>query len=828
MRRTLVHGGFVCAVLSWCGVAFAAAPSLGGPSPRGGQRGTELEVTLSGGNLIDASEVLFHEPGIEVTKFAVVDNGNIKATFKIAPDAEFGPHRFRIRTNTGITDLRTFFVGPFPSIDEKEPNSEFQTPQAVPMNSTLVGVIDNEDVDFFVVEAKKGDRITAEAEAWRLGISMFDVYVAILNEARFELSSSDDSALVYQDGIASIIAPEDGKYIVQIRDSSYGGNGSCLYRMHVGNYPRPMGSVPAGGKPGEVVKMKFVGDVTGDFEQDVTLPGSILETATVLAQDAHGIAPSPNFIRINDLTNTNEVEPNDTYENATRFPGAGALNGVINKPGDYDRFLFPAKKGETYDVRVYARRLRSALDSVLDVHAVKGEKGESVAGIAGNDDNGSPDSYIRFSAAEDGNYGIQIGDHLKNGGPGYFYRVEVTPVKPKLTLSPAEFVQFNAPVVAIPRGNRYPLMINVARADFGGLVKLRGEGLPAGVTLESPGAHPSLGNAPVVFHAAADAPLAGTMTDVIGTLDDPNQPNPVEGHLSQEVALVRGQNQIPVWVESVPRLAIAVVDEAPYSINIVEPHVPIVHGGSMLLKVVATRKEGFTAPIKIDLLWNPPGINSSREVSIPEGQNEAFISMNAAGNAAVGEWKIAVMGQATVKLPNDIGNGTMMVSSQFATLKIAPQYLNFTFEAAAVEQGKETEMVVKVAKNIDFPGDAKVTLVGLPHKVTTPELTVNKDTAELIFKIKTEAESPAGSHKNLFCQVVVTENNEPVVHNLGGGQLRIDVPLPPKADAPPPAPMPVAEAKPAEAAPAPPKRLTRLEQLRLEQQQREAAKSAGK
>jgi len=244
---------------------------------------------------------------------------------------------------------------------------------------------------------------------------------------------------------------------------------------------------------------------------------------------------------------------------------------------------------------------------------------------------------------------------------------------------------------------------------------------------------------------------------------------------------------------------------------------------------VAKRKEGFTAPIKIDMLWNPPGINSSREVSIPEGQNEALISMNAAGNSSVGEWKIAVMGQATIRLPNDIGNGTLMVSSQLATLRIADRYLNFTFEAAAVEQGKETEMVVKVAKNVDFPGDAAVTLLGLPHKVTAPVMTVNKDAAELIFKVKTEAESPAGSHKNLFCQVVVTENNEPVVHNLGGGQLRIDVPLPPKAnEPPPPAPMPMAEAKPTEAPPAPPKRLTRLEQLRLEQQQREAAKAAGK
>ena len=85
--------------------------------------------------------------------------------------------------------------------------------------------------------------------------------------------------------------------------------------------------------------------------------------------------------------------------------------------------------------------------------------------------------------------------------------------------------------------------------------------------------------------------------------------------------------------------------------------------------------------------------------------------------------------------------------------------------------------------------------------------------------------APAGTHKNIFCQVVITENGEPVVHNLGGSELRIDVPLPPKKDAPPPAK--TAAAPPPKADPAtPPKRLSRLEQLRLEQEEREKAAKA--
>ncbi len=71
--------------------------------------------------------------------------------------------------------------------------------------------------------------------------------------------------------------------------------------------------------------------------------------------------------------------------------------------------------------------------------------------------------------------------------------------------------------------------------------------------------------------------------------------------------------------------------------------------------------------------------------------------------------------------------------------------------------------------------------------------------------------------------MVITQNGEPIVHNIGTGTLRIDVPLPPKPNAPAPAPAAVAAA-PKPAAPAA-KPLSRLEKLRLETKQ---AKAAGK
>ena len=48
--------------------AAAISPSLSVILPRGGQRGTEVEVNFHGGNLADTVGVMFHEPGIELVE----------------------------------------------------------------------------------------------------------------------------------------------------------------------------------------------------------------------------------------------------------------------------------------------------------------------------------------------------------------------------------------------------------------------------------------------------------------------------------------------------------------------------------------------------------------------------------------------------------------------------------------------------------------------------------------------------------------------------------------------------------------------------------------
>jgi len=782
-------------------------PGLGSISPYGLQRGAEVEVQFGGGRLGDAQELLFYSPGITTKKLEAANDGLIKATLVVAPDCRMGIHAVRIRTATGISNLMTFTVGPFAEVAEVEPNSEFGQPQAVPMNVTISGVVQNEDVDHFVVDAKKGERITAELEGLRLGRTFFDPYLAILNSARFELSRSDDNALLNQDCLCSIIAPEDGKYIIQVRESAYGGDGNCVYRLHIGSYPRPTAVYPAGGRPGETISVRWIGDGGGDFASQITLPNTLSSEAGLHAQDDRGISPSPNNVRVADLQNHLEVEPNDAVAQASPSgPAPLALNGIIEKPGDVDFFKFSAKQGEQYDVRVYARGvLRSPLDSVMTIYNAQG------GGIVGNDDAIGPDSYARFAVPADGEYLIAIHDHLRQGGPNFVYRVEVAPVATSLTMGLPERVQYVPHTIAVPKGNRTAFLVTAARGNWGGDLLVDLKGLPAGLAFEAQPMPAARADIPVLISAAADAPNAGALVDLVGRPADTNLK--LEGHLSQRTMLVRGQNNIDVWGHNADRMAVALTDSVPFKIDIVQPKAPIVRNGAMDLKIVATRAPEFKAPISVFLLYNPPGIASSGSIAIPEGQNEASIPLTANGGAEIKTWKIVVMGRA------GFGNGTVEASTQLAELVIADQYHSLSFGKAACEQGQDTEMVVKVEKKLDFEGEATAELLGLPPETATTALKFNKDATELVFKIKVNPAAKPGKYAQLVCRTTFQVAGEPVSMTVGTGELRIDQPLPPKAAAPMPPPMPTAAPMPEQPKPPEQKRLTRLEQLRLEREQ---------
>ena len=219
------------------------APHLASVLPTGGQRGTQLEVSFQGDRLQDAEEIICYEPGLEVLKLSLVTNRIVTAQVKIAPDCRLGEHHLRLRTATGLSELRTFFVGPYPVVAEKEPNNDPTNAQKIALNTTVTGVITSEDVDCFAVEARQGDRLSAEVEGMRLGRGLFDPRLAVLDSHGAVLADVDDTQLAMQDPFVSLVVPADGTYILRLREATYGGNDDCHYRLHIGAFPRPTASI---------------------------------------------------------------------------------------------------------------------------------------------------------------------------------------------------------------------------------------------------------------------------------------------------------------------------------------------------------------------------------------------------------------------------------------------------------------------------------------------------------------------------------------------------------------------------------------------------------
>jgi hypothetical protein len=753
-------------ILSAGAPLHAGSPRVNNLYPSGGQVGTEVQVVCSGGNLEDANGLIFDAPGFEATSVAA-EKGKFTVKIKVPADARLGEHLLRISTVSGLSDLRLFFVSPFPLVEEQEVKEEPNKKQPIALGTTVYGRTQGEDQDHFEVEVKKGERLTAEVIGARLQTqSIYDSYLTIEKPDGTPLAEVDDDAFTRQDPVVSVIVPEDGKYTITIKDATNSGPGECHYLLHIGSFPRPVAVYPPGGPVGEELKVKLIGDARGPIEQTVKLPPEPDERFEIFANDGQ-TAPQPNYIRVSKMANVLEVEPNNVWNEATPAGTVPfAANGIIEKAKDADFFKFTAIKGQDYDLTVYARRLRSPLDPVLVIHDAKG------GGIASNDDAGGPDSYLRWKAPADGDFYFQVYDQLLRGGPDFTYRVEIKQVAPRLTTWLPEMVINSSQerrAVVVPKGNRYASLVRIKRWDLGGDVKLEPAGLPVGVNVSAPIVDKTVDTVAMVFEAAPDAAPAAGVFVINPSLTEPPKDTMVAGAVEHEVDVAENGNQKAFYSVKEDRLPIAVTEEVPVKINLVQPKVPLLQNGSFNLKVIAERKADFKGAISLALLYAPPGIGSAGTVQIKEGENEGVVTISANGNAPLQKWKICVVGTI------DLGKGPVWISTQLIDLEVAAPFIGGQIVRTFVDQGDSTNIIVKLDQKIAFDGKARLQLVGLPPGCTAGDQEFTKDDKEVKFTLQAGKDSPAGSHRQLFCQFHLVRDGEEMTNAFAnGGILRID------------------------------------------------------
>src|SRR4051794_4399770 len=129
-------------------------PDIRGIFPHGGQRGTDVEVTIRGSHLENTSEIRFATPKLTAALIKVEHN-SVKARIHLDRALEPGRHDLRLIAPHGST-IAWFEAGDRPESFEKEPNDDQARAQPIEFPILINGTIRPGDYDYFKFTARAG------------------------------------------------------------------------------------------------------------------------------------------------------------------------------------------------------------------------------------------------------------------------------------------------------------------------------------------------------------------------------------------------------------------------------------------------------------------------------------------------------------------------------------------------------------------------------------------------------------------------------------------------------------------------------------------------
>lgn len=769
-------------------------------TPRIAQRGTTVEVLIQGAHLDEPKEIIFDRPGIRAVAIEPVaklpqsrsqmHGGRIdqefKCRFEIAPDCPPGEHRFRLRTATELSSLATFHVSPFVTVDEKEGNDTLATAQSVPANVTVRGRVGGSargDADVYRVPAKAGERLSVEVDCVRLadvhyGDSEFDLAVRVLDAVGREIGANDENPLHSQDPLLSFKLPPDtvDHVFVEVSRSVFSA-GDVAYALHVGGFERPLAVFPAGGPPGQTLSVKLLGDPLGERQAEVVVPAQ--------TGDFDYLSDAPSAFRLRSFAAANVFMANKASE--TRIPQLpSALNGILSKVGVADRYRVTVKKGDRYRVRVLASGLGSPLDPTLSIRRVDETKAE----ISGDDaDLKLPDRSIMdvfdptviWEPKADGEYFVEITAN-DGAGPTGVYRIEIDAV-PDVVFAQLRSVAFDAAEtgrytsLAVAQGGRWTFNLSLPTGigtQFRGDMEVFAEGLPPGVSLANTRVPGGSGVWPVQIIAAPDAKPGGAVVTFGVRSTDPAKP--IQTASVQRIPFINhsgGNNWRTVLVD---RFIMAVTDEAPFSIELQQPAIPLARGGELAIPVKITRRPGFTEPIDFKADFAGSGVVLPPTETVPGDRNEAVLRISAGASSQLGGGPLSVIATTQRESNSYLGTGEIRVAAPLLTLTIAEPYLTLSSGPASVRRSGRAEYRWAVTPKSPFEGEAVVNLLGLPKGVSVrePLPRISALAKEVVFEIEASDEALLGPASGLECEITVRAAGQEIRQRTGKGNLRID------------------------------------------------------
>jgi hypothetical protein len=727
------------------------APNIAMPAPVGVQRGSSLELTLTGTNLAEPTGLWTSFPAkvtIPTDNNNGKDNAKLRVRIFVPKEAPIGFHAIRLATRRGLSNLRLFCVDDLPEVTQTNNNHSRQTAQSVPVPCVVVGRADPEVSDFYNIAVKAGQRVSIEILGRRLG-SPFDPQISLIDpRSQRELVYSNDAPGLQTDARLTYTFKTPGDYLIEVRDVMYRGGADYWYRLRIGDFPCATTPIPMAAKRGSRVKVQFAGPaVAGVAPVEVTMPTDPAASVVwITPRGASGLVGWPVALAASDLEEFVEHEPNDEPAKANRISVPCGVTGRFEKKGDADHFVFAAKKGQRLVILAHTHDLFSPTEVYM---VLKNAAGAQVA-----TSNPAGDSQIDFTAPADGDYVLAV-EHLNYwGGPEESYRITIAPPEPgfHLTLPLDHFDVPQGGVAALP-------IQTITRRDYDGPIEISLDGTPGiggrTVVTSATTLGPKQPAAWLFVSASADAAPGAYSGRVQGKATIKNRE--LIAGASVRAAVIQELAGLPYPPPDLThQIGIAVTQKPPFTLAARFATPEVIRGGVVPLTVSAVRTAGFEEEIALSSLGLPATFTTAL-ANIPKGKNEVTVDVRAAANAPLGHLLVSFAGTAKVK------NNEYHTLAQPVSLSLTlPFDLRVEGGPLELSPGKKATIRIAATRRGGYKGPISLEVRNLPAKVTAGKATISpgKCAAEIEVSAAADAAVSNKTDVNVLGVATAAENQQ--------------------------------------------------------------------
>ena len=689
-------------------------PTINPLTPMGVPRGQALELVVTGTQLASPTGV-----SLGVAAKVVIPtedkNGQDPAKFKVKidvpADTPVGWYPFRVATLKGVSNLRVFCVDDVPQLASTGANRSKASAQAVPVPSAVAGAVVAEQGDYYKITVKAGQRLSFDCQARRIG-SAIDAQMSVYDaKSMRELAFDNDSPGCHTDPRISYTFKDAGDYLVEVKDVLNRGGPEFFYRVRIGDFPLATTAVPMGAKRGTKAKIGFAGpSVDGVASVDVDVPSDpSINVIWAAPKGAAGLSGWPVPVAVSDLDEVAETEPNNNAKEATRIPAPGAITGRFQKSDDVDFYLFSAKKGQKLTIEAQTLDFYSPTLVYMMIRNAK-----TAAEVAKSNPAVAPpnDQKIDFTAADDGDFILEV-QHLHfAGGPSESYRITLRPpssgfdvnlVNERFEVAPGGAAAI--PVQIVRRGYTGPIELSVTgHPGLSGTASLKA-GQNAGLLLVT--AKPDVAMGAYQFRIVAKATV--DKQDVVQAA-------------AAKAMVVQSMNGLaypPMHLASF--VSLAVKEKAPFSLAIKMDPPEGVPGGKANVTITVTRDPGFEDEITLTPPTGlPPTIPAPKAVpAIAKGKTETSFPLDLNVKTPLGEYFVLVSAKS-----KHMGKEVAGTTPPLLLVLGAPFDLQVEPANVTLKPGEKAKVKVTVVRKGGYKGPIALDFRNLPKDVIAPKAVI--------------------------------------------------------------------------------------------------------